>query len=158
MWWLFTQIWIWILIAFVLGWAAHWFICCRGKDSKHVNSSDVVVQNTTSSVAPVAAAAPVVSESWKPKGFAERPDSVDDLKRIKGVGAVIEKTLHELGIYQFGQIAAWDRNNIQWVENFLAFPGRIDREDWIEQSKTLSQGGATAFSQRVDTGDVDYES
>ena len=154
MWWLFTEIWIWILVAFVLGWAAHWFICCRGKDDEHVEINGTAQQ--TASVASVAAA-PVVSESWKPQGFAERPDAVDDLKRIKGVGAVIEKTLHELGVYQFNQVASWDSNNTLWIENFLAFPGRIEREDWVNQAKTLAEGGATAFSQRVDKGDVDYK-
>jgi hypothetical protein len=29
---LFFQIWLWILTSFALGWVAHWFLCCRGKD------------------------------------------------------------------------------------------------------------------------------
>jgi len=89
-------------------------------------------------------------------GFASRPDQVDDLKRIKGIGAVIEETLHGLGIYQFRQISDWSSDNTAWVENFLSFPGRIAREDWIEQARTLAVGGTTDFAKRVDKGDVNY--
>ncbi|MFT5612037.1 MAG: hypothetical protein ACI9WC_000303 [Arenicella sp.] len=31
MWYLFLQIWIWLIVTFALGWFAHWFFCCRGK-------------------------------------------------------------------------------------------------------------------------------
>lgn len=97
-----------------------------------------------------------VQDDWKPQGFASIPADADDLKRIKGIGSVIEKTLNELGIYQFKQISQWSNENIQWVESFIAFPGRIDRENWIEQSRTLSAGGTTEFAKRVDKGDLDY--
>jgi len=36
----------------------------------------------------------------------------------------------------------------------MSFPGRIEREDWIAQAKTLATGGETEFSKRVDSGDV----
>ncbi len=36
----------------------------------------------------------------------------------------------------------------------LAFPGRIEREEWVKQAKVLAKGGNTAFSKRVDKGDV----
>ena len=159
MFWLFFQIWFWIALAFVLGWVAHWFLCCRGKEETSHESASVaaVVQSVDNEVA--SSSAPVqtvVDEMWKPMGFASRPDDVDDLKRIKGIGAVIEETLHDLGIYKFSQISDWTNDNIAWVENFLSFPGRIGREDWIEQSKTLAAGGTTDFAKRVDKGDVEY--
>ncbi len=97
-----------------------------------------------------------ISNDWRPMGFSSAPESVDDIKRIKGIGAVIEKTLNELGIYQFSQIAEWTEDNISWVENSLAFPGRIARENWIEQARTLADGGTTDFAKRVDKGDVEY--
>ena len=71
---------------------------------------------------------------------------------------MIEKTLNELGVYQFEQIASWDSNNCAWVDNFLAFPGRIAREDWVEQAKTLARGEVTDFAKRVDKGDINYKS
>ena len=62
----------------------------------------------------------------------------NDLKRINGVGPKIEGILNGLGIYRFDQIAAWTRENVDWVDEQLKFKGRIDRENWIEQAKTLS--------------------
>jgi len=97
-----------------------------------------------------------VSDDWKPKGFTSRPSDADELKRIKGIGPVIEKTLNGLGVYQFSQIADFTKDNISWVENYLAFPGRIEREDWIAQAKDLAAGKETAFSKRVDKGDLNY--
>lgn len=91
----------------------------------------------------------------------ERPESVtialedrDDLKRIKGIGPKNEDALNELGIFTFRQIAEWTPANVEWVEDFLSFPGRIERESWIEQAKQLAAGGETEFSKRVDAGEV----
>lgn len=157
---LFFQIWVWILAAFILGWVAHWLLCCRSKDQEHsklastANSTEHPARTEEIEAVPVAVS--TVDESWKPQGFASAPGDADDLKRIKGVGSVIEETLNDLGIYQFKQIASWEANNVSWVENFLAFPGRVTRENWIEQAKTLEDGGTTEFAKRVDKGDVDY--
>lgn len=78
----------------------------------------------------------------------------DDLKRIKGVGQKIEGILHELGIYYFHQIAAWNAENVAWIDGYLKFKGRIERENWIEQAVLLAKGGETEFSKRVDAGEV----
>jgi len=163
MYYLFFQIWIWLLIAFVLGWVAHWFFLCRGRHQDQEPAQTFASKEATPT--PVAAA-PVpakpepekISDDWKPKFFTEAPAKVDDIKRIKGIGAVIEKTLNELGVYQFEQIASWDEDNCKWVDNFLAFPGRIKREDWVNQAKLLASGGTTEFAKRVDKGDVNYKS
>ena len=79
----------------------------------------------------------------------------DDLKRIKGIGPKNEEQLNELGIYAFAQIASWTDANIDWVEGYLSFGGRIEREDWIVQATTLAAGKETEFSKRVDAGEVD---
>ncbi|MEE9333371.1 MAG: hypothetical protein V3U65_04695 [Granulosicoccaceae bacterium] len=56
----------------------------------------------------------------------------DDLKRIKGIGPVMEKTLNRLGITSFKQIAEFTKADIQRVSDALkTFPGRIERDDWI---------------------------
>jgi NADH-quinone oxidoreductase subunit E len=72
---------------------------------------------------------------------APRTDKGDDLQRIKGIGPVNEKRVHELGIYHFDQIAAWTREEIRWVGTYLSFPGRIDREQWVSQAANLAAGG-----------------
>lgn len=148
MWYLFFQIWVWLLLAFALGWLAHWFFCCRGKDHQGSDAAALAMAASTASQR---------SQTAKPIGFSNRPESVDDLKRIKGVGAVIEETLNTLGVYQFSQIADWNEVNVSWIEESLSFPGRIKRENWIDQAKTLDAGGTTDFAKRVDKGDVGYE-
>jgi len=161
MYYLFFQIWVWLLIAFAFGWIAHWFFLCRGRHEDH-QPVQTFASKEEPAPAPVAVTKPAepepeyISDDWKPKFFTEAPAKVDDIKRIKGIGAVIEKTLNELGVYQFEQIASWDHNNCKWVDNFLAFPGRITREDWVEQAKLLASGGTTEFAKRVDKGDVNY--
>lgn len=164
---LLLEIWFYLIIAFGLGMFVQWFFCCRNKhdeESQNIKSND----NVKASVAPVAtqshdvemnsepAATAEPADNWKPFAFAQAPENQDELKRIKGIGAVIEKTLNDLGIYTFEQISNWTPDNVSWVENYLAFPGRIGREDWINQASTLAQGGNTEFSQKVDKGEVEY--
>lgn len=154
---LFFEIWLWLLIAFVLGWVAHWLLCCRGGARDENGTTDLQnteLENNSSIESPSEA----IEAHWQPQGLEERPSQIDDLKRIKGIGAVIENTLNELGVYQFSQLASWSDDNVQWVEHHLAFPGRITREEWIKQAKTLDEGGTTEFAERVDSGSVDYKS
>jgi len=136
---LFFQIWVWIVLSFIFGWVAHWFFCCRRKDEveAEINLSQSEGKSNNEAMPLVATAAPTetVDQSWKPHGFTR---------------------LNNLGVYQFEQVSKWDDNNVSWVENFLAFPGRIQREDWVNQSKTLGDGGTTEFAKRVDKGDINY--
>ena len=68
----------------------------------------------------------------------EPGDDKDDLKQIKGVGPVIEKTLNELGILLFSQIAEMSESEIDRVAQRLrGFRSRIYREDWIGQARDL---------------------
>ncbi|MCF6328910.1 MAG: hypothetical protein L3J02_03815 [Henriciella sp.] len=64
----------------------------------------------------------------------------DDLTEIVGIGPRIAEVLNELGIWSFGQIAAWTPENAAWVEQHLSFKGRVEREGWIEQAKDLLDG------------------
>ena len=62
----------------------------------------------------------------------------DNLKLIKGVGPAIEKTLNELGIQRFDQIAQMSEYDIDRVAHRLkGFRSRIYREDWIGQARDL---------------------
>ena len=64
----------------------------------------------------------------------------DDLQKISGIGQVLEKRLHQLGIFKYSQIAAWDQSHKDWVSGYLTFKGRIDRERWVEQAQALLNG------------------
>ena len=98
-------------------------------------------------------AAPVPTAVDKPEGLAgPRGGTADDLKRIRGIGKQNESRLHELGIWHFDQIASWTPQQVAWVGHFLAFPGRIEREDWVTQARSLAGGNDTDFSKRVDKG------
>ena len=61
----------------------------------------------------------------------------DDLKKIGGVGPVLEKKLNDFGIYHYWQIAALARGDITEIDEKLDFKGRIESDDWIKQAKTL---------------------
>jgi len=64
----------------------------------------------------------------------------DDLQKIKGVGPAIEKTLNELGIFRYEQIATLSEFEIDRVARQLkGFRSRIYREDWIGQARMLQQ-------------------
>ena len=80
------------------------------------------------------------NEAGRPRGLeAPRRDGADNLKKIKGIGPKLEKKLNELGIYHFDQIAAWDSAAVNWVDSYLSFKGRIARDGWVEQAKSLSR-------------------
>lgn len=65
-------------------------------------------------------------------------DEKDDLKLINGVGPFIEKKLNNLGIYTFEQISQFDDDLSNKVTDAIEFfPGRIQRDDWVGQAKTL---------------------
>jgi branched-chain amino acid transport system ATP-binding protein len=74
---------------------------------------------------------------------APRGGKADRLILIKGIGPVNEKKLNEHGIFHFDQIAAWKKADIAAVEAYLAFDGRIAREDWIAQAKVLAKQAAS---------------
>jgi predicted flap endonuclease-1-like 5' DNA nuclease len=90
-------------------------------------------------------AAPDAVEQVSTEAQASPPPSLtrpegepDDLKRISGIGPGIEKTLHELGIFHYRQIAAFTPENVAWINQRLRFRGRIERENWIGQARRLA--------------------
>ena len=86
---------------------------------------------------------------------APRAGQADDLKRIRGIGPKLEKMCNRLGFYHFDQIASWTDEEVAWVDqNLEGFKGRVSRDNWVQQAKTLASGGETEFSARVKKGDV----
>ena len=64
----------------------------------------------------------------------------DDLKKISGVGPVLEKKLNALGITTYAQIAGFSADDIAKVDEALSFKGRIERDNWLEQAAALAKG------------------
>jgi NADH-quinone oxidoreductase subunit E len=85
-----------------------------------------------------------LNEANRPKAI-EKPAKLDDLQMISGVGPKIVTTLHSLGIYTFKQIASWKKAEREWVDGYLNFHGRIEREDWVKQAKALAKGGEAEY-------------
>lgn len=79
--------------------------------------------------APKKAAAPKADPAPAATGEA------DDLKKISGVGPVLEKKLNALGITTFQQIFDLTPERRDEVEEQLSFKGRMEREDWAGQCK-----------------------
>ncbi len=98
-------------------------------------------------------AAPPIHGAGEPMPGRPPRGGLDDLKRIRGVGVLIEKKLNSMGITRYDQIAAWSASDIDRVSEVLDFKGRIERENWVEQARILAAGGQTEFSRRVDRGE-----
>ncbi|TPW10549.1 MAG: atpG, partial [Acidimicrobiaceae bacterium] len=61
----------------------------------------------------------------------------DDLEVILGIGPVLDQKLREMGITTFAQIAGWTAADAERIGAELDFPGRIERENWIDQARDL---------------------
>lgn len=67
------------------------------------------------------------------------PDApADDLKKISGVGPVLEKKLNAMGITTYAQVAAFTAEDIARVDEALSFKGRIERDNWVQQATELA--------------------
>ena len=66
----------------------------------------------------------------------------DDLTQIKGVGSVLQDRLYKAGIFHFWQIAALKKAQIEVLEADMKFPGRVTRDNWKAQAKTLAKAVA----------------
>ena len=99
----------------------------------------------------------VRSEAYRGEDrFAPPPASSapDDLKRIRGIGVLLERKLNAMGVVTYEQIANWTADDVGAVNSKLEFKGRIERENWIEQARILASGGHTDFSRRFERGEV----
>jgi NADH-quinone oxidoreductase subunit E len=106
-------------------------------------------QGDTTTPAKAPAAAPP-AETGRPAALmAARSEGADNLKLIKGVGPKLEALLNRMGFYHFDQVANWTASEVAWVdENLEGFKGRVSRDAWVSQAKTLAAGGETEFSKR----------
>lgn len=75
--------------------------------------------------APVAASAGAVS---------------DDVELIAGIGPTIGKKLKAAGVTTWRQVAEWTDADIAKYDAEFNLRGRIQREEWVEQSKELMAG------------------
>ena len=70
-------------------------------------------------------------------GTAENSEK-DNLTEINGIGPYIEQKLNEIDIFTFKQISNLTEADIRTVTELIDFfPGRIERDDWVGQAKSL---------------------
>ncbi|CCH53018.1 hypothetical protein BN8_02075 [Fibrisoma limi BUZ 3] len=66
------------------------------------------------------------------------PSGADNLKLIVGIGPFLERKLNAAGIYTFRQIANFNQQDIDQINDIIEFfPGRIERDDWVGQAAEL---------------------
>lgn len=136
--------------------------------------ADAIRENLAKPAATVSATIPAAVTAVAGQGDRGRPDlaglrsvrsealreggagnaRIDDLKRVRGIGVLIEKKLNSLGITSYEQVANWTAADIDRMSQTLDFKGRIERENWVEQARILASGGQTEFSKRVDRGEA----
>lgn len=88
---------------------------------------------------PAKAKAPAKADDAPAAIFTAPKGDADDLKKISGVGPVLEKKLHAFGVTQYAQIAAFTKADIDKLDEALSFKGRIERDDWVGQAKALGE-------------------
>ena len=95
-----------------------------------------------------------VAGGRKPPMLDAARGDADNLTLIDGVGNAIERKLFKMGVFHFDQIAAWDDEESSWVGNEIGFPGRVQRERWVEEAKVFASGGTTDHARRVEKGQI----
>lgn len=98
-------------------------------------------------VPPATAEAAVVgsapSVAVPPRQYPSRPERVDDLTRIHGIGPRLAERLNALGVWQWAQIAGWSEADIEWFEPKLTrIRGRIRHDDWVGSARRLLANGS----------------
>jgi predicted flap endonuclease-1-like 5' DNA nuclease len=142
-WYTVGEIIVWLLIAAVLGFVLGWLLrgLLRPRDAAPVVEP---VENRAAAAAPanptpasVAVARGRVAEiAGRTAGDGDLPN--DDLVLIHGVGPKIAKLLVSMGITSFRQVARFTPDDIETVTEALeAFPGRIERDDWVGSARQL---------------------
>jgi predicted flap endonuclease-1-like 5' DNA nuclease len=65
--------------------------------------------------------------------------STDDLKKLKGLGALIEQKFHAIGINTFHQLANFNEYDQKLFNFFLELPlGKIESEKWVSQAIVIT--------------------
>ena len=95
----------------------------------------------TATAPPPAKAEGKVSDLLSKLGaFDPAKDKADDLKKVKGIGPKMEKTLNEIGIFTFAQVSRMTNTEYDLLDEITGtFPGRAQRDDWAGQAGKLNK-------------------
>ncbi|MCW5696639.1 MAG: 30S ribosomal protein S2 [Bauldia sp.] len=105
----------------------------QGAVGVDIGAQEEVMEETALDAAPAAGAEPEAEAT-----LFDRPDGPpDNLKQLPGVGKVLEGKLHALGVTRLDQIAAMSPDDIARLDTALNAKGRVERDDWVGQARTL---------------------
>ena len=94
--------------------------------------------------APAAEAAPVAAfVDLEPKAKpakAAKPEVVDDISLISGIGPVLKDKMTEAGFGTLASISKLKKADIAKLDEELSLGGRIERDEWVAQAKELLAG------------------
>lgn len=172
----FSEAWMWLALAFIIGLLTAWWIWSSpgaashedeiseeipvakpllagdvSQDIKSAADDDTAPEPEASQL--VAAEPMVVKTNKKVEKPAskntEKPKIPDNLELLKGVGPKLNALLKSLGVTTFDQVANWSAADVKDVDSRLgSFAGRITRDNWVDQAKLLSKGDVAAFEKK----------
>jgi|GEM_PF-1842330 len=140
--WLIAHMWFLLFCAFALGLGIGWWVwgaAAANKLSKPTASA--IGEDGAIEQGSLAAEAP--PNDSPPKGNGRRRyksaknGEKDDLTQIIGLDQKTEETLNRLGVFYLYQIADWGPARIKWIEEKISQDGRVERERWVAQARTL---------------------
>ena len=133
----------WFVIGAITGMALAWYYLSQQCESR-LAERDREIDDLKSRLSSAQKAAKTELLPSSPAQADEQSRSsagLDDLTRIKGIGPVLKKKLNKLGITTFQHIADFGDADIERINQELDFPGRIEREKWVEQARVLLDRG-----------------
>lgn len=127
------------LLGGIIGWLLRGNRCAQQTaelEAELEHKKRVIIQTQREASVARATRSNTASAGSKPAPLYKAPMEKDDLKKINGVGPVLEQTLNDLGITTFKQIANFTAEDVAKVTAALeGFTGRIERDDWIGGAK-----------------------
>jgi len=127
------------ILGFLLGWLLKGRFMGKTKDESDTarlkeSESAQLIETKENLVSEKAPAKSEQIAKTSPKAASKK----DNLKKINGIGPVIEKRLNRMGIKTFDQIARFtDQDIVKYSEQIGAFPDRILRDKWVDQAAKL---------------------
>jgi molybdopterin-containing oxidoreductase family membrane subunit len=84
------------------------------------------------------AGAPVIQLLGKLGSFDPSTQTPDDLKKVNGIGPMMEKALNKIGIFSFAQLSKMGDSEYNLLDTITgSFPGRAQRDDWAGQASSF---------------------
>jgi large subunit ribosomal protein L21 len=113
----------------------------RRRNGHRQDLTSVIITDILTGGAKPAAKAKVAKVAAAPAAVAAATGAVaDDISLIGGIGPKIFKSLTDMGITTFAQVASWTPADVERIETDIKQKGRVAREEWIEQAKELMAG------------------